>query len=72
MEISPEDQKRGTVECLVEFAINEDGSLSPTTIDGVSVEEAPAEEESTEEAVPSKESTIADFVQGQMTEKGMQ
>lgn len=84
MDITPEDMKRGEVEVLAAFSIEEDGTkLSLKTIDGMPVEAEKEEEgegEDMEEEggkmekggnMPSKEETIGDFVRGQLASQGM-
>jgi len=66
LEISEEDMKRGTLEALSTFTINEDGTLSLQEIDGYPVDREPSAEEEQEQAPASREDVIKGFVQGQM------
>lgn len=70
------DMESGVYEGLATFTLNEDGTMTLTEVDGVSVSEAEEPEEKEEEekepqAEEKGDESIANFVSTRMKQKGM-
>jgi hypothetical protein len=69
LEVPKEAVESGVFEAFCAFSVNEDGTLTLTSIEDVAVGEPPTEEGA---GVKSEEETIGDFVRGQLASQGME